>query len=286
MEDRLVSVTKRIDLGEQPPEKRKDAYHVPSTVQPDTLFHFVSKLDYLLATLERKMISPRYCREDVRYLQLQDVKELAFPMSCFCDIGLQKLEQHMGCYGYFGIAFPKKWCMDNGFQAIHYLNKGASLAKDVKKAFRAATKLMDHNGSRATDTLSDFLLQQLMYYKPYQGRMKYRVDGKTRTKCLADECEWRYIPDVEPLDMDMVIRDEWTMNNYLNEYSAVFEGNTQVSLKFEYDEVKYIMVQNSDDFSELLRTVEKWEDKQSIGAGEARRLLSKVLVWNEIKGDF
>ena len=46
--------------------------------------------------------------------------------------------------------------------------------------------------------------------------------------------------------------------------------------------MKYVIVRSRDDFSTLLEQIEKWD----IGNVDRHKLLAKVLVWDEIKGDF
>lgn len=48
--------------------------------------------------------------------------------------------------------------------------------------------------------LKSQLLSQLVYMKPYSGKMENRLQKKTLEKCFTDECEWRYIPDVSKTD--------------------------------------------------------------------------------------
>ena len=76
----------------------KSKHHVPSTVQADTLFTFTSHVDYLITTIRNSMISPRYCAEDLGYLKISGIKKMAFPMNCFCDINMHKLEDHLSWY--------------------------------------------------------------------------------------------------------------------------------------------------------------------------------------------
>ena len=83
--------------------------HVPSAIQADTLFTFMPRLDFLLPTIKTAMIFPRYCEEDISYLGIEGFSKIAYPMKCFCDINMHRLEAHLSCYGYYGIAFSKEW---------------------------------------------------------------------------------------------------------------------------------------------------------------------------------
>lgn len=275
-----------LDIGRQDRSTIGRRKHVPSTVQPDTLLHFVSKFEYLRSTLKRREIMPRYCKENFRYLNLGAVKDLAFPMSCFCDIGLQKLESHMECYGGFGVAFPKAWCIEQGFQPVHYLNDKAPLAVDVRRAFKASQRTLGRSALGEEEILANYLLHQLMYFKPYQGMMEYRVDGRRHRKCFTDECEWRYIPDLSEEELPMVIVDDWKINNYLHDFSKALSSYPNASIKFNYDDLKYVMIDNASTFADLLSEIDKWRQDGEISESDANRLLSKVLVWDEIRGDF
>lgn len=63
--------------------------YTPPVQSADTLFHFVSKLDYLSQIIERFAFVPRYCVENIDYLNI-NLKQSAYPMICFCDINLHR----------------------------------------------------------------------------------------------------------------------------------------------------------------------------------------------------
>lgn len=106
----------------------------------NTLFHFMKKVEYLEEILEKKAIVPRYCKEDLEYLNIEDGKnsfiEAFVLQKCFCDIPFHKLTEnfqlqatgdnylnlseseksrvqnkytHPDFYGEYAIAFSKRW---------------------------------------------------------------------------------------------------------------------------------------------------------------------------------
>lgn len=105
--------------------------HVPSAIQADTLFTFMLQLDFLLSIIKTAMIFPRYCEEDISYLAIEGFSKIAYPMKCFCDINMHRLEAHLSCYGHYGIAFSKEWGMRNKIQAV-----GASAPRKLCNAER------------------------------------------------------------------------------------------------------------------------------------------------------
>lgn len=278
---------KGVNIGQVDPQKReqssiKKGKHVPSKIHPDTLFTFTTKLEYLIKSLEHRMISPRYCREDIRYLKVNEVKWIAYPMKCFCDINMQKLDVHMEWYGEYGIAFYKDWGMKHNIQPLHYLNENSDLLDDISKVFKRVLREKGEDPNTTYTMLKNYLLHELMYYKPYQGRIQNRRTGKLAKKCFTDECEWRYIADVSKLNLPQVIPESNKYDANLERlYNDAMDLKKEVSLCFEYSDIKHIIIPSLAEYKELSRVVDSWglkDDKEEI--------LSKVIVWQQQKEDF
>lgn len=63
----------------------------------NTIFNFMKKSEYLKEILEKKAIIPRYCKENLEYLNIHN-GDIAFPeamvlQKCFCDIPFHKLTE-------------------------------------------------------------------------------------------------------------------------------------------------------------------------------------------------
>lgn len=116
----------------------------------NALFHFVDKIDFLKSILLDRALKPRFCEEDVGYLNLQ-VKDSKFSSiavleKCFCDIPFHKLmdrfevqlfdekslnateklefarkNTHPDYYGPYAVAFSKEWGENNYLQPVHYV---------------------------------------------------------------------------------------------------------------------------------------------------------------------
>ena len=271
-----------LNLGKINPNEQRNKVpkHIPSKVHPDTLFTFMTDFGFLLGCLEHKMLSPRYCEEDVRYLNLRRVKSLAYPMKCFCDISLKKLKVHMDWYGDYGIAFGKEWGMRHNIQPVHYLNEESDLRKDITEVLKAALN-EEKAGSKTHEMLKNYLLHELMYYKPYQGKMKNRKTKKIAVKCLMDECEWRYIPDVATLELEQVIVNPGVENvGYVQLASNSMNFREEVSLHFEYSDIKHIVLQTKEEYQELSRAIDSWKFEDN------SEILSKVIIWPDKQEDF
>ena len=204
-------------------------------------------------------------------------------MKCFCDINLHRLEEHLQWYGYYGLAFSKAWGMRNHVQPIQYINPESDLRKDFSIAFSAALKLDIQSESRAQSKMKNFLLHEMMFFKPYEGTMKNRNNGKLQKKCFTDECEWRFIPDVTKVGYEQAYFDEAILNaGVLNEISNSLFGIKEISLNFDYADLKYIIVKTVADFEILVKEITDLK----LNKLEEHQLISKVIIWDVSKGDF
>lgn len=245
-----------VSRGKASAESEKASKHTPSKIQADTLFNFTTELKHIISAIENKMLSPRYCEEDIRYLKISHLKKIAYPMKCFCDINLHRIEEHLQWYGYYGLAFTKDWGMQRQIQPIHYINPESELRKDFTKVFSAALKSDPRKESKTQSKMKNFLLHELMYYKPYEGRMKNRNTGKIEKKCFTDECEWRFSPDVTRAGFEQVYFDEDILNaGRLSDYCNAMFGIREISLNFDYADLKYIIVKTRSDFEFLTEAI-------------------------------
>ena len=273
----------KIDFGRIKGEKKGNP-HIPSTIQADTLFTFTDCLEYILSPIREKKLFPRYCTEDISYLGIRNLKMIAFPMKCFCDINMHRLGVHLQWYGYYGLAFSKEWGMRNNIQPIQYINPQSALRKDFCKAFSEALQVDETMSSQTVRTMQNFLLHELMYYKPYSGKMKHPVSKKNVKKCFADECEWRYIADVTVAGYEQVFYDQQILNaGNLYKLSDSLQLVKSIALNFEYTDLKYIIVARTEDFEVLAKEIQGW---RSISEEDKQLLLSKIIIWEVSKGDF
>lgn len=272
-----------VDLKKPKSVKKDERRHIPSKIQADTLFNFCSKLEYLEQPIKTKMLSARYCEENIEYLNLGEIKRIAFPMKCFCDINMHKLEDHLLWYGYYGLAFKKEWGMKNGIQPVQYVNPDSELIKDFSKSFIKALKIDKIKQTQNEKIMKNYLLHQLLYLKPYSGKIKNRNTQEDDEKCFTDECEWRYIPDVSSLKYKQVYYDEQVLNvGILNDISNSMIGKKEISLNFSYDDLKYIIVRTKEDVEKISDTIMKMKIKKE----QKRLLISKIIAWDLSGGDF
>lgn len=252
-------------------EKRDNIKYIPSKQSANSLFRFFDKPQYLFETLKKSALFPRYYQEDINYLKIE-VKQIAYPMICFCDINIHRLGEHLDLYGKYGIAFSKTWGIGEGIQPLQYINHNSVLRKDFSAAFENAMK------SEGDNLLSNYLLTQMYYMKPIVGTMLRNSENISRN--FTDEKEWRYIPDVTTIDLPQVITEDFIASiGVLNETISNYD---RCWLKFEAGDVKYIILQDFEELDELCSVLDEYIEDDNI----KRKLISKVITWDEAKEDF
>lgn len=271
---------KKIDLGKSVKENAKIKYK-QSKVQANTLFTFMTKIDFLINIIKNRCVAPRYCEENIKYLGLDGVSTISFPMKCFCDINLHKMDNHLEWYGFYGIGFTKEWGIANKLQPIIYINKKSELRSDFKDVFNEALKLVDKVTSKNEDMFCDYMLHQLMYYKPCYGKFKNRMTNKEEYKWFIDENEWRYIPNVRKIkDVQQIYINK--NHNPLIDLSDAIELEDSICLKYDVDDVKYIIVKTKEDYELIIKKINELDDEPI----NKMKLISKIMIWDLCGGDF
>lgn len=251
-----------------------------------SLFHCMRKFDYLLSILKNKSISPRYFKENIKYLGI-GLDEIAYPMLCFCDIPFHKLTYHTKWYGKYAIAFSKTWGINKGLQPITYLNENSELLKTFQEAFNKSQNedlsAFDSSGYKAT---RNNLLAGMKFFKPMKGEST-DIEGTVRERWMTDDCEWRYIGTFKNDEAEeAIITPERLTDIALRTLNNAIESiANSANISFEYSDIQYIIISSSNDFDKLVEFVEKlpfFHEQPK----EKALLYSKVLVWDNIQGDF
>ena len=198
---------------------------IQSKITANALFNFMSEYSFLESVILNMSISPRYYPEDISYLKLKykskDLVEWYIPMTCFCDIPLHQISYHAEGnpllsndkgYGKFSIAFHKKFGIDKGIQPIHYLNENSVIVEEISNTMNLLLNQYADElsiGSDSFNILTNFIFEYIRIVKPYSGKMKRRDQNKNTiieiTKNFQDEHEWRYIPNLNPNELPLIL---------------------------------------------------------------------------------
>ena len=147
----------------------------------NVLCNYMKEQSYLDLILKNRAIIPRYVIEPVKYLAIDGLDQICFPMTCFCDIPFSKVSVHMSRYGEYGIGLDKEAVLKKyHVQPVHYMNPDSPLAIDFKEAFCKFYKT-DKKLSGDEHTLVNYLASTLgQFTRNYTQTVKRAADNKRR----------------------------------------------------------------------------------------------------------
>jgi len=241
-----------------------------------TLFHFTTKLEYLIKILESNF-RPRYCLEDTSWATSDKISkiEMAYPMVCFCDIPLSKIKKHLTTYGHYGVGLKKDWGFKKSLTPIIYSRKNA-------KTSRIIDDLIDWYSQNGEPTDLKYIISDIiMYMKPYYGKM-WRNSEYKKTK-FYDEREWRWIPEINRPDLKMHLEYDEYINSELRESENRKIGK-YYTLVFKPSDVKYLIINDDSEINTIINKLERI--KGQFSQETIKKLTSRILTTEQIKYDF
>lgn len=275
----------------------------------NSLFHFMKRSEYLTAALQKRALCPRYCNEDVAYLNIKNGEDafddVSILQKCFCDIPLSNViktfpitltdnnnltdEQkkavpkelsHPELYGKYALAFTKKWGEKSKLQAMHYLNPEAICTENYSETLRSVFAEED-----VSDIVADTLLDWICFFKPLRGTMKriQPVDDESKEtfeieifKNFHDEHEWRFVPSKAVINgqaMQCVIANKHILHSedMINRMNKRLENLNykQTWLPFQYDDIRYIIVPDNQSRIETINTISALDDSLFMDGDES-----------------
>lgn len=246
----------------------------------NVLCKYLKEQIFLDSILEKLAIVPRYVVEPLDYLKLGDINKICFPMTCFCDIPFSKVSTHMSHYGRYGIGLDKKSVIKKyRIQPIHYINDDSPLADDFKEAFLTSLK---GTITEKEEILANYIASTLMYMKPIWW-IEQDENGNSREYVYQDECEWRYIPsDHFPTELHLILKQHEMTKKGIKTYNEVLEKHPECWLKFEWSEVRYIIVP---DEAAVKHTISVINGIEEITDLQREMLISKIEISKHFSED-
>ncbi|UUM61304.1 abortive infection system antitoxin AbiGi family protein [Streptococcus suis] len=285
-------------------KKELDDFEViQSKITANALFNFMREYSYLEKAILNMAICPRYYPEDISYLNLKynskDLTEWYIPMTCFCDIPLHQISYHAEGnsillndkgYGKFSIAFHKEFGIRKGIQPIHYLNTSSVQVEELTAALNILIN-KDSDYSEDGDILMNFIFEYIRMIKPYTGKMKRRDRDNNVIeikKNFQDEHEWRYIPKLNPRELPlMLIEEEEIRAEEINKiYTDSILQTRDGVLKFDVEDIRYIFVDTVQNRNRLIQFIRGKRKGRRLSSQEKDILISKIMVYDELKEDW
>ncbi len=239
----------------------------------NSIIHFTNSKDALLGILTDNF-KLSYCNETV--ILKGNLISFAVPMVSFCDIPLSQVKNHITKYGKYGIGLTKEWAKKQKLNPVIYLEKNSKLSESYSRvyfeyAINSGKNLQDY------DDIEKSVVDILRYIKNYQNNL---VRGETVYKNyrFSDEREWRYVLDYNepPLFIyPMVNFDKDIANDSLSTYR----------LKFEPNDIKYVIIQNENEISEFIQRLRDAKGK-NYSYHDVDRLMTRIITTEQIVEDF
>ncbi len=211
---------------------------------------------------------------------------------------------HTQFYGSFGIAFSKQWCKDKNIQPVHYLEPTSYYTQQLGKYIQVQ---LDRENITDLDFEDAFL--RLSYIKPLRGTMSRNKElWKDKNKEVKqtfeilyqknfhNEREWRFVPKLKDIQTAFpeeypVILNEETANkisidrDYSNFRSNALAEQKVSSLKFEYKDIRYLIVPDANARNDLIKLIDSLPFEGEHTQQEKYLLCSKIIVLEEVRKD-
>lgn len=165
------------------------------------------------------------------------------------------------------------------------------------------SKLLE--ATNLSDDYTEDVLNRLAYMKPLHGTMKRSFEFSSGKKSIIklyknfhDEREWRYVPDpkaIEQLGSEIIIANPNIITHHLRKISDTLseEKYCSIWLKYNYDEIRYILVPDATARLDIIQTILDIPGNQFRNSDDPEQirlakhiLISKILVLDEIRRDW
>ena len=199
---------------------------------------------------------------------------MSYPIVCFCDIPLSRIEEHVAFYGEFGLGMTKEWAETNGLNPVLYVSGENEVTQSFREFNTHANKLHGDDKNEAKVTMRYLSA----FTKPTNGTIV--VKGKLVQKEFYQESEWRYIPKHSEI------------NEYLSklkyEDDKLLEDANELTrihciLKFTPRDIKYIFVKSDSDIPDIINFIQA--DMDEFPNSDLKVLMSRVTSLESIKID-
>ncbi len=218
------------------------------TTRSDTLFHFTKNIDVLKSILQNGFW-PQYCLEDVSWQGYPGYDDVAFPMSCFCDIPISKINDHVNFYGRYGVGLKKEWGIENHLNPVFYFTGNNKLYQSMGVLSDILYQVSDSEiRNKGMDSIRHFH----SHAKCISGTVLNIQQDKKVEKDFLQESEWRYVPSDERIK-------QYLHRNKYNDHDELHQCNQLTSkyckLNIMPDDIRYIFVHNDSEIPDMINFI-------------------------------
>jgi hypothetical protein len=253
-----------------------------NSLYPSTLFHFTEK-KWLFEILKTNF-KVSYARE--RITAPINERQFAVPMVSFCDIRLAEIKYFIEKgYGNFGIGLTKEWANKNRLNPVMYINRHCELADNLIEGLNSMyshiSRLNNIDELNKMTKSYHNIMNMYRYVKNYEGELWRKGKLFDKDYRFADEREWRYVPPLETPGLEpFVAISNISTKKQKDKYN---EKVSHIRLRFQPDDIKYLIVEQESDITELIKHLDYAKSKFSPLI--IRKLASRILTIEQIKND-
>ena len=237
-----------------------------------TLFHFTKSIDSLKSILINGFW-PRYSLEDFSWYN-QQMGFISYPMVCFCDIPLTRIEEHVKFYGEYGLGLTRKWGVSNGLSPVIYLSQSTPVLSALSRLFGSNRQTPQGYYQGSVEDINSII----SCIKPVAGAIV--VGGYPTSKEFYQENEWRYVPK-SPNIRQWISKEEYSNPKIL----APFNETAKIygTIKATANDIKYLFVKDDSDIPGIVNFIQTELDYFS--GNELKILMSRVVSLKSINND-
>ena len=191
-------------------------------------------------------------------LEASDILEAAIPMVCFCDVRLTHAGRHLDTYGRYGVGLTKRWGLANGVTPVLYSHPRSMSTLEL---FRIAARLSKHakNHEEVRELFDSREVQgdldrAFSIVKPSikAGSGEAVSEIEKRSGSMTNGSGAGYLPD--PIRSGLSGKSG-RIRERLAEVHRII--SLQHPLRFEANDVRYLVVQGEDDVVPLLGALKR-----------------------------
>ncbi|GHT36999.1 hypothetical protein AGMMS49574_29420 [Bacteroidia bacterium] len=239
-------------------------------ISTDSIIHYTNSLDTLKAILKEGGLKLKYCNEELR-LGVGS-SNTAHPMVSFCDIPLSNSKKHFDAYGKYGIGLTKKWAFVKQINPVLYIDRNSLIADNLHTLIKSEEQVPQIQRIKSCA-------------KNYSGKLT-KNNITTFEYRFYDEREWRFTPAIDDEEFNKcksAISIKTVL--YLDNKDRYNEQIKEYRLKFDPDDISYIIVEFTSEISEVINFLRN-EYQSRCTAKELDILFSKVCSTEQIIADY
>lgn len=208
-----------------------------------------TKKDGLRGIIKDKCLYISYSVEDITSANY-DVS-FAYPMVSVCDLPLAETGDFLKRYGGYTIGFSSDWGKRNHFSSVWYCDKNSIALGTLLSML--GQKISSFSDRIELDEDYQKIVYILSYIKQYEGALPKRHYKKYR---FYDERELRFVPIYDSLQKIGESPFLWDYNKYKKEHGNSSLLPKSINVPFEWEDVRYIIVERDDEKKEFKELVE------------------------------